>query len=504
VPLPLDLLGADEARDLLAQRLGTDRVTAEPAAVDELIERCARLPLALAIVAARAAAQPGLPLAALAAELRHPDDRLDTLATGDAGTDLRSVFSWSYRQLATPAARLFRLVGVHSGPDLSVSAAASLAGITPAGVRPLLAELVRTQLVAERVPRRYALHDLLRAYAAELAGSGEQEADRRAAVRRLLDHYLHSAHRADATLDRNRDAIEPVAPTAGVTLDDVESPAAARDWFAVEYRVLTAAVRLAVDAGLDRHAWQLVWSMTTYLELHQDFRDIVGLNRIALQAAQRLGDQAAQAYSHRQLGRVCSVLGEHDEARAHFEQAFEVYRQCGDDTNEAHVRLGVAAMLFRQGRYEDAAHLAERALAQFETGGHRVGQANALNNLGWCHGRLGNHETSLERGEQALRLHQELGNRRGEAATWCSLGFAYHHLGRHTDAIAAYQRALTLYPDHGSRFNEAGTLVNLGDTYHGSGDTGAARDTWQAALTIFTDLDHPDAEQVRDRLRNTV
>jgi transcriptional regulator with XRE-family HTH domain len=122
LPLPLDLLHPDEARDLLARRLGADRVAAEPAAVDGIIERCARLPLALAIVAARAAIQPGLPLAALADELRHLHDRLDTLATGDPGTDVRSVFSWSYQQLSRPAARLFRLLGVHPGPDLSASA----------------------------------------------------------------------------------------------------------------------------------------------------------------------------------------------------------------------------------------------------------------------------------------------------------------------------------------------------------------------------------------------
>src|SRR5262249_9782287 len=147
--------------------------------------------------------------------------RLDTLATGDSGTDVRSVFSWSYQQLSRPVARLFRLLGVHSGPVLSVSAAASLAGMPPGRVRPMLAELVRAHLVTEREPGRYALHDLLRAYAGELAAADELQDDRQAAVRRLLDHYLQSAHRADAILDPARDRIEPIAPMAGVTVDDV-------------------------------------------------------------------------------------------------------------------------------------------------------------------------------------------------------------------------------------------------------------------------------------------
>ena len=501
LPLPLDLLDPDEARDLLARRLGMDRIAAEPAAVDQIIERCARLPLALAVVAARAAIQPGLPLAELAAELCHPHDRLDTLATGDAGTDVRSVFSWSYQQLSRPAARLFRLLGTHPGPDLGVSAAASLAGIPPARVRPMLAELTRAHLVTQRVPGRYTLHDLLRAFAGELAATEEPQAERHAAVRRLLDHYLLCAKRADAVLYPTRDAIEPIAPLPGVTVEDIESTGAATGWFTTEYQVLTASVALAVDTSLDPHAWQLVWSMAPFID-RRGLRDAVALHQIALQAARRLRDLAAQAHSHRRLGQVYALFGEHDEAHAHYERALEVYRRLGDDTNQALVHLGLAGMLDRQGRYRDALHQAEQALARYQASGHRVGHADALNNLGWCHARLGDYETALQYCQRALGLAQELGERLGEALTWDSLGVAYHHLSRHADAIAAYREALALFRDLGDRYNEAETLLNLGDTYHSSGDTDAAQDHWLAALAIFTDLDHPDADQVRTRLHS--
>jgi tetratricopeptide (TPR) repeat protein/transcriptional regulator with XRE-family HTH domain len=501
IPLPLDLLSPEEGRDLLAQRLGVNRIAIEPDAVDEIIERCARLPLALAVVAARAATQPGLPLAALAAELRHPHDRLDTLATGDAGTDVRSVFSWSYQQLSPLAARLFRLLSMHPGPDLSMSAAAGLAGLPPARVRPLLAELLRAHLVAERVLGRYALHDLLRAYAGELAATGEPEADRQAAVRRLLDHYLRCAHQAATVLHPARDMIELIEPLAGVTVDNVDSAAAATAWFTTEYPVLRVAVRLAVDAGLDRHAWQLVWSMATFIN-HRDLRDAVALHRVALQAARRLGDPVAQGYSHRLIGRVCALLAEHHEAQAHLEHALELYRQLGDDTNQAHLHLALAEMMDRQGRYRDALHQAEQALARYQTSGHRVGQATALNNVGWHHAQLGDYETALQYCEQARGRQQELGDRRNEAITWHCLGVAYHHLGRHADAVAAYQHALARFRDTGNRYNEADTLVNLGETYRVTGETGAARDCWRAALAIFTDFEYPDAEQVRARLRN--
>jgi tetratricopeptide (TPR) repeat protein len=443
-----------------------------------------------------------LSLAALATELRHPQNRLDTLTTGDAGTDVRSVFSWSYRQLSPTATRLFRLLGLHPGPDLSASAAASLTGLPPARVRPPLAELVRAHLIAERAPGRYALHDLLHAYAGELAASAEPEDERQAATRRLLDHYLHSARQADGILDPNRDAITFIDPSAGVTVDNAESLSGARDWFTAEYQILTAAVRLAVHAGFDRHAWQLVWAIATFVGRHRGFRAVVALHRIALEAARRMGDLTAEGYSHRRLGHANAMLGEHDEARTHLKHALELYRQLGDDTNQAHAELGLGAMLERQGRYRDALHQAERALALFRASGQRAWEADALNAVGWLHARLGDHERTLEFCGQALGQHQELGNRRGEAQTWDSLGVAYHHLGRHTDAIAACQQALTLLRDQGNRYNEADTLVHLGDAYHARGDTGAARDTWRAALAILTDLDHPDAEQLRTRLRD--
>jgi tetratricopeptide (TPR) repeat protein/transcriptional regulator with XRE-family HTH domain len=504
VALPLDLLSPDEARDLLARRIGVDRTAAEPAAVDEIIERCARLPLALAVVAARAAIQPGVSLVALAAELRRLQDRLDTLTTGDPGTDVRSVFSWSYQQLSEPAARLFRLLGVHPGPDLTASAAASLAGIPPAQARPVLAELVRAHLVTGRADGRYALHDLLRAYAGELATSDEPPDDRHVAVRRLLDHYLQCADRADAVLHRTGKVVELIAPLDGVTVDDLGSAAAAAGWFTAEYQVLTGVVRLAVDAGLDRHAWQLVYAMATFFERHRDFRDAAALHRVALEAARRLDDLALQGHSHRLLGQAYVLLGEHDEAQAHFEHALEVFRQLGDDPYQALVHIGLGEMLDRQGRYRDALHQVEQALARYQACAHRLGQANALNSVGWLHARLGDYETALKYCEQALGQQQEIGDRIGEANTWDSLGVAYHHLGRHTQAVAAYQQALALFRDLGNRYNEADTLVNLGNTYAAGGDTGAARDCWQTALAIFTDFDDPEAEQVEARLRGSV
>ncbi|MGO4423757.1 NB-ARC domain-containing protein, partial [Streptomyces sp. MCAF7] len=162
-PLSLCWLDAEEGRELLAARLGAARVAAEPQAAAEIVELCAGLPLALSCVAARLAAHPGFRLSALAAELRDAHDRLDAIARGSA--EVSTVFSWSYRALSPGAARLFRLLAGHPGPDLSASAVAELAGLDAQEIARLLAELIRAHLVAELSPGRYSVHDLLRSYA---------------------------------------------------------------------------------------------------------------------------------------------------------------------------------------------------------------------------------------------------------------------------------------------------------------------------------------------------
>jgi hypothetical protein len=215
VPLTLDVLGDVEAHEMLARRLGRARVAAEPGAADEIIAACARLPLALSIAAGRAAGRPKRPLTELAAELHDARGRLDALEAGDAVTNVRAVLSWSYDQLSEPAARMFRLLGVHPGPDISLSAAASLAGMPRAAAGAALRELVRTHMVAEYLPARFTFHDLLRAYAADQAERHDPEPERRAAAHRVLDHYLHTAMAASNRFSPFRSSAAAGRPAAG-------------------------------------------------------------------------------------------------------------------------------------------------------------------------------------------------------------------------------------------------------------------------------------------------
>jgi DNA-binding SARP family transcriptional activator/tetratricopeptide (TPR) repeat protein len=499
-PLPLDLLSAAEARELLARRLGGRRVAAEPRAVSQIIALCARLPLALAIVAARAATHPGFGLAALASELRQTRGTLDEFAGADPATDARAVFSWSYLQLGPDVARLFRLLGLHPGPDISTPAAASLTGLQPVQVRPLLAELVQAQLIVEHTPGRYTFHDLLRAYATEqahLVDSGDQ---RDAAIHRMLNHYVCTAHVAARLLRPNRDAIAAVPLQPGVTPENLADYLPALAWFTAEHAVLLGVLDHAAETGWDLHTWHLAWTLADFLDWQMHWHDYAATQRSALAAAKRLADPSREADAHRILGRAYTRLDRLDDAHAHLRDALDLYRQCGDQAGQGHAHHDLGFILELRGCYPEALDHARREHEMFRSAGHRHGEALALNAIGWSHALLGDYQQALTHCQQALALLQEFGDRPVQAATWGSLGYTHHHLGDDTRAIACYQRALDLFRDLRAYRWEAITLTRLGDIHHATGDHDHARDAWQAALPILDQLDHPDARDVRTKL----
>jgi DNA-binding SARP family transcriptional activator/tetratricopeptide (TPR) repeat protein len=499
-PVALDLLSRDEAAELLARRLGHDRVGAEPAAADELVTRCAGLPLALAIVAARAVTRPEFPLAALAGQLREARDGLDGFDAGDTATDARAVFSWSYRGLGLPAARLFRLLGLHPGPDASTAAAASLAGQPVARARPLLAELAHAHLVSEHTPGRYALHDLLRAYAGELAHTEDGDADRRAAIQRLLDHYLHTAHGADLLLYRHGETVALPEPQPGVSAERLGGRDQAMAWFTAEHPVLLAAIGQAARNGFHRHTCQLAWALFVFLHRRGRWGDRAATQHAALEAARRLGDRGAQARAHRYLGSAYADLGRFDAAHVHLRRALELSDDLGDPAGAAWTHDYRSLVYEQQGRDAEALESAQRALELFQVAGDRVGRAIALTDVGWFHGRLGNHRQALAFCSQALRLHRELDNRPYQAHTWSCLGDTHQHLGDQSQAVGCYRRALDLFRELGDRYGEASSLAQLGEAHRGAGHLDAAREAWREAQDILVELDPSAADQLRTRL----
>ncbi|MFG3556704.1 BTAD domain-containing putative transcriptional regulator [Micromonospora sp. NPDC047557] len=498
-PVTLDLLTVAEARELLANRLRDGRVEAEPRPVAGIVERCSRLPLALAIVAARAAVHPGFPLAALARELAASQGSLDGFAGGDPATDLRSVFSWSCRALSEPAGRLFRLLGLHPGPDISIPAAASLAALPAREVRVALGELARAQLVIERAPGRYTCHDLLRAYAAEMVAA-EPEQERRAALHRIVDHYLRSARAADGRLSPLRDPIMAPPPQTDVVPEEPADNAQALTWFAAEHRVLTRMVELAARHGFERHTWQLAWALTTFLGRRGYWDDLIAVQNRALAAAERHGDRAAMAQAHRDIVAAFSETARFEAARQHLESALILLIDLADRVGQAHTLLTLSWVCEREGDQAAALRHDEQALRLFRAAGHETGEARALNAVGWDYAVLGEYQEAARYCQRALTKQRRLGDRTGEANSWDTLGYAHHHLGHYRRAARCYRRALALNRELGHRYNEAETLQHLGDTYRVSGNPDAARECWLPALQILTEIGHPDAEQLRERL----
>jgi tetratricopeptide (TPR) repeat protein len=501
-PVTLDLLSTVESRDLLAGRLGTARVSTEPQALDEMIAMSARLPLALSIVAARAATHPAFRLADLVSELRATRSSLDAFDGGDPATDIRAVFSWSYRTLSPAAARLFRLLGLAPGAVLGSAAAASLAGLPVDQVRPLLAELTRTHLATEAAPGRYTCHDLLRAYAAERAREDDPADEHAAATGRLFDHYLHTAHAAARLLAPHREpiALEPRRP--GVTVTESAAYEQALAWFTAEHANLRAVVRHAVASGADVYVGQLAWALTDFLDFQGHWSYWVDTQHLALDAARRLDDPAAQIQAHRGLGRAYTRLGRFDDARTHLQRALDWYHRLGDDAGQAYVYNSLVVVLCREKRHAEALDHARHALDRYQAAGLPTGQATALNAVGWIHGQLGEYQQALGYCQRALTLFEHLGDRYGQADAWDSLGYAHHHLGDHGAAITCYGQALDLLCELGNRHFLAETLIYLGDAHRSGADPAAARDAWQRALPILEELDHPDTERIRARLHS--
>jgi DNA-binding SARP family transcriptional activator/tetratricopeptide (TPR) repeat protein len=500
-PLGLELLTAEEARDLLARRLGPARVAAEPDAVDEVIRYCARLPLALGIAAALAATRPGFPLAALAMQLRAAADRLDAFNGGDPSTDVRVVFSWSYRTLSFGAARLFRLLGLHPGPDVSVPAAASLAGLPPGQALPLLTELAQAHLLTEHAPGRYAFHDLLRAYAAEQAATVDPAAERTAARHRMLDHYLHTAQAATRWLYGPWCQLPLPPAQPGVTPEEPADATAANAWLTAEQNVLLAAAEQSATTGFETHCWQLAFTLTLVLEAYGRWQDYATMQTIALDAANRVGDRAGIAHAHGGLGRAYSWLGQDDEAFDQLRQALDRFKALRDEAGQGNVHLGLGFLYDRKGAADEALRESREALELFRSAGHRSGQATAVNNIGWSLAELGRPAEALWYCEESLRLHGDIGDVQCIAGSFDSLGYVQHRLGDYQRAIVSYSESLARYRQLDDRYNQASTLARLGDTHEAVGDRAAAREVWLRALAILDELGHPDAEEIRFRVR---
>jgi tetratricopeptide (TPR) repeat protein len=496
--LTLDVLPPEDAVTLLRSAIGPDRVDTEPEAAAEMARHCDYLPLALRIAAERAAARTHLKLADLAEELAVEHDRLDVLtADDDEATGVRTVFSWSYHTLAPEAARVFRLLGLHPGPDVGVASAAALAGSTTTSVRRQLDALTSAHLLTETRRDRYQFHDLLRAYATERASLDESPDDCASATHRVLAWYLHTAHAALYALYPQH----PEIPLDPLTVACQPLTFTHRDqalqWFDAEHANLMATIRLAADVGQHTIAWQLPNAMDAFLNLRYRPDDLITVHQLGLAAATHIHDQRGEGWALGHLSEGYLWLGRFEEAFPLTLRHLSVRREIGDRWGEG-TALGILGDIHLHFvRLEEAADHYQRSLIIYREVNHRRNEALSLIALGKL-ARVQQHsEQAISYSRDGLAIYREINDKGSEAWALRTLGLAYLDLRQFNEAADHFQQALTIDRELSDQHAAAQSLHCLGEALWDMNRLSEARESWLEALSIFDDLGAPEATQVR-------
>jgi DNA-binding SARP family transcriptional activator/tetratricopeptide (TPR) repeat protein len=534
--LSLDLLPADDALALFTRIVEAQSVDAEPEAAADVLRLCGYLPLAIRIAAARLDARPAWSIRYLAQRL---DDqrRLSELASGDRS--VAAVFAISYEQLPPGHRQLFRLLGLHPGPDFDVYLAAAAAGLDPATAEDVLEDLLDVNLLRQRTPGRYEFHDLLRDHASATALSADSAEERRAAVGRMLDYYLRMTELTDDLLAPGRARNRPVLEAAPDHVPPLASQAEALDWCERELANVLAAVTRAADASRPQHQWLLPLNLFLYYNARRGAQVAKAIYHAAHDAAERAGDQWARAETARHLGWVYWDLSDATEAIHYQHLALEIFRAIGDESGEAVALGNLGFSALSQSRYDEAADLCREVVQVCRRVGNLRGEAIGLFNLGYGCTQLGRFAEAIRHLTAALELFRRIDDQRMEAATCAALGNVRVRMSDYGQALLWHRRALdlagavcdfdleaqclndmadgvraagdrqqgaSLYRDALERARVVRSRLGQARAHDGLGhcllpdDPDAACQHWLEALALFEELNHPRAADVRAAL----
>jgi DNA-binding SARP family transcriptional activator len=503
--LDLDVLPPGEARALFGRIAGEGRAQAEPDATASVLAACAGLPLAIRIAGARLAARGGWTVHTLAGRLADERRRLDELRAGNLA--VRASFEVSFTSLPAPAgasavapARVFRLLGLWTGPSIALPAAAALTGQPEHGTEEALEVLVDAHLLDAPEPDVYRFHDLLRVYAADRARAEETGQDQLAAVTRLLTWYLHTTEAAATVISPQHRRVPLAPPPAVVHPLRFTSLEEALAWCDHERAGLVAATRLAAQYGLHEIAWMLPAAAMSFFYRRSHWSDWAATHQAGLASARLLGDQAAEAWMLNNLG---MAYGQQrmEESVGCFEQALALYREIGDLSGESRAATNVAKACFDLRRFAEALAAAQESVAIQRQAGKRYGEGIALGVLGCACRELGRFDEAREWLQQALAIFTELGDRDSEADSLTDLGDVYLDKDEVSAAIGAYLESLAIRRDITDRYGQASTLRRLSDARQRAGEPGEARRLLAEALRLFEELgDQTQAAAVRASL----
>jgi len=507
----------DEEAMILQRRIVGARVDAAPEAAHDVARRCGHLALAIRLAAARLAHRPAWSVADLSARLDRAETPLREFAL--PGRSVEAAFALSYQYLSKPARRLFRLLGLHPGPDIDVRAAAALADLHVDAADEVLAELIDTHLIEEPVTGRYRLHDLIRDYAAGLAAD---ELERDPAIDRLLSYYLHAAAACDSLLHLS---VARLRADVGEPPPQVTPPSdvhAATDWLAAERVNIAASVRLAAATGRDQITWRLAQAVWRFLYAQGYLDECVVLCELAMAAAERSGEPHGEASGHNNLAGVYYKRGRWDQALRHVDRAIALRAALDQPLLHATSLANKAGLLQYAGDFPGALQAAGQA-SQILQDHDPTADSYAEVTLGQIKGWMGD-EAQAERhfraslnsargplfrqrrrvtlchlGELRLwwgRFAEAVELLRDATAEWDEiaplirsnamawLGSAYGGLGQLDDALHHHSQAVALAKQHSEVTGECRVAAQYAVTLHAAGDTSAALEQLRIAFHI--------------------
>ncbi|MCI2420111.1 tetratricopeptide repeat protein [Saccharopolyspora sp. K220] len=500
--VPVDLLSAADAVSMLHRLLGSRVVEGEPDAAVQLVHQCARLPLALRIAAELARSRRGQPLEVLASKIVDEQTRLDVLEIGDdPRTAVRTVFSWSYRQLPGEVARAFRLLAAHPCRDLDIYAVGALIDEMPRTATRVMAHLVRAHLVIESSAGRFGMHDLLRAYATELSEREDSAAVRTDAVTRLFDYYLHTAEQADRIITpyRYRVPLDGVARPA----PDLADYDKALTWMTIEMPNAVAMCR-RTDGVLDTRCWQLAYTLRGYFFVAKQWDAWIETHERALAAARRVADRRAEALTLNNLGLAFLERGRLDLAARHYMAAWRLFEKVGDKHGVCNALANYATVLHYRGDLEEALQANQQALGSYQQVGSRRNAAITLRSIALIEIDLRRFTDAVRHLDEALVIFTELALQVDAAMAMNCLGEAHYSAGDAVQARRAHRGAARLAQGCGSRYERARAHHGLGRVAKRVGDHREAVEQWQRALALYTELGAPAARQLQADLARLI
>jgi tetratricopeptide (TPR) repeat protein len=489
----LDLLPAAEALDLIGEVAGPERMRREPNAAAELVRICARLPLALRVAAADLATRPQQTVADTV-EALSDGDRLSKLALGeDPREAVGAAFDLSYRNLDSETRRMFRLLGLLEGPNVTPEAVGALLGATPQAAQRLLEQLETAGLVQWIGRGRYRLHELMREYARGRALDEDSIAVRDTAVQRLSTWYLATAQQAGRFLDRYRRTIRQELTAPPVNPDPAER-ARHLEWFALEQPNLSEIIRQVARLGWDQLTWELADAVYDFYELRRYCDENLEAHRLGLEAAERASNTLVCFFMHHHLSVTYRELGQAQESLTEAETALQLSTRIGDRYGEAAVLDDMARTHVQLSDYRTALKLGERSLKIREEISDPHGEASALDTLARGHQGLSEYREGYKCAKSALEIHKKIGDWRGEAETLDCMARIYYARGRLTTSLESAAQALRIRKEIGDRHGEGETLAFLGLLNMRIGHHRQAREHAERALALRRQINDRQGE----------